>query len=110
MAANQPGKKDMTVLRPGIQQSVIRTEFGTPVWTGKENGHDVEVYRFVQGYSTGVKTGRAVFHGVADVFTCCLWEVVGTPVEAITNGDKLTVKVFYDENACATKVDIHKEQ
>jgi hypothetical protein len=110
MAAHQPGQKDMTVLKPGIHQSVIRTELGTPVWTGKENGQDVEIYRFIQGYSQGVKTGRAVFHGVADVFTLGLWEVVGTPVEMIENGDKVTVKVFYDENSYVTNAEIHAEK
>ena len=100
----------MTVLKPGIHQSVVRTELGMPVWTGKENGQDVEIYRFVQGYSQGAKTGRAVFHGVADVFTLGLWEVVGTPVEMIENGDKVTVKVFYDENSYITNVEIHGEK
>ena len=89
MAAHQPGQKDMTVLKPGIHQSVVRSRLGAPVWNGKENGQDVEIYRFVQGYSKGAKTGRAVFHGVADVFTLGLWEVVGTPVEMMRTAIRL---------------------
>ena len=77
MAAHQPGKKDMTAIKPGVHQSVVRTELGTPVWCGKENGCNIEIYRFTQGYSQGAKAGRAVFHGAADVLTLGLWEVVG---------------------------------
>ena len=51
-----------------------------------------------------------MFHGVADVFTLGLWEVVGTPVEMIANGDQVTVKVFYDENSYVTNVEIHGEK
>ena len=75
MAAHQPGKKDMTAIKPGVHQSVVRTELGTPVWCGKENGCNIEIYRFTQGYSQGAKAGRAVFHGAADVLTLGLWEV-----------------------------------
>lgn len=109
MAAHQPSQKDMTILKPGIHQSVVRTEFGAPVWSGKENDQNIEIYRFVQGYSQGAKTGRAVFHGAADVLTLGLWEVVGTPVESIASGDQYTVKVFYDDNSYVTKVDSTKE-
>ena len=52
----------------------------------------MEIYRFVQGFSQGAKAGRAVFHGVADVFMLGLWEVIGTPVETIENGSKVAVK------------------
>ncbi|MFZ2448544.1 MAG: hypothetical protein WAW37_19460 [Syntrophobacteraceae bacterium] len=109
MAAHQPGQKDMTVLKSGIHQSVVRTEMGTPVWTGKENEQTVDIFRFTQGYSQGEKTGRAVFHGAADVLTLGLWEVVGTPVESIASGDQYTVKVFYDDNSYVTRVDTKKE-
>lgn len=109
MAAHQPELKDMTAIKPGVHQSVVHTELGTPVWCGKENDCNIEIYRFTQGYSKGAKTGRAVFHGAADVLTLGLWEVVGTPVETIANGDKMTVKVYYDADSYATKVEAHVE-
>ncbi|MGO9021661.1 MAG: hypothetical protein ACLQVJ_25270 [Syntrophobacteraceae bacterium] len=109
MAAHQPELKDMTPIKPGVHQSIIHTELGTPVWCGKENDCDVEIYRFTQGYSKGAKTARAVFHGAADVCTLGLWEVVGTPVETIASGEKMTIKVTYDDNLYATKIDIHTE-
>lgn len=56
-----------------------------------------EIYQFIQGYSAGNRTGRAVFHGAADLFTLGLWEIVGTPVEGNYNGRKMTMRIFYDE-------------
>jgi hypothetical protein len=98
MAANQPAKKDMTVLKEGIHQSVVRAELGQPVWSGEEDGCPCDLYKFKQGYSKGSKAGRAIFHGLADVFTLGLWEVVGTPVELIASGTDVTAKVFYDKD------------
>ena len=78
MAAKQPEQKNLAVLTEGTHQSLIRAELGQPVWSGKDDqGFDVDVYQFVQGYSTGSKVARAVWHGIADVFTIGLWEVVG---------------------------------
>ena len=41
-------------------------------------------------HSTGNEpsAGRAVAHGVMDVLTLGLWEVVGTPVEAVAGQDQ----------------------
>jgi len=43
-----------------------------------------------------VKAARAFFHGAADVFIFGLWEVIGTPGEAIFSGSKMKVEVGYD--------------
>jgi uncharacterized protein YgiM (DUF1202 family) len=109
MAANQPAKKDMTVLKEGIHQSVVRAELGQPVWSGEEDGCPCDLYKFKQGYSKGSKAGRAIFHGLADVFTLGLWEVVGTPVELIASGTDVTVKVFYDKDLKVLRVQTLEE-
>jgi hypothetical protein len=54
------------------------------------------VFTFTQGYSTGAKTARALFHGVADVFTLGLWEVIATPGEAIFSGTDMKLEIAYD--------------
>jgi hypothetical protein len=41
--------------------------------------------------------GRAVAHGVLDVLTLGIWEIVGTPVEAI-QGKKNQLTIYYDSN------------
>ncbi len=55
------------------------------------------MFAFTQGYSKGTRAGRAFFHGVADVFTLGLWEVVGTPIELTATGTEMKVRVTYDE-------------
>ena len=77
-------------------------------WVGqfqlKKQGHQVDVFNFVQGYSKANKTARAVGHGVADVMTLGLWEVVGTPVEGIANGEINQVEVWYNNQNRVSKV------
>jgi len=98
MAAKQPSKKDVDLFKVGTQRSMLLAEFGAPTGSEVRDGKKFEVYKFVNGYSTGAKTGRAVFHGVCDVFTLGIWEVVGTPTEAILDGDEMAYEVSYDEN------------
>jgi len=97
MAANQPDKKDVSVFNAGTPRSHVIAEAGRPIHT-KENadGTLTDTFVFVQGYSTGSKAGRALFHGAADFFTLGLWEVIGTPVEAVADGTEVQVEVHYD--------------
>lgn len=97
MAANQPDEKDVSLFRAGTPRNLLLAEFGMPAASETRDGKLYDVFQFVQGYSTGVKAGRAVFHGVADVLTIGVWEVVGTPTEAVFDGDKMAYEVRYDE-------------
>ncbi|MFZ5802034.1 MAG: hypothetical protein ACOY3K_02830 [Candidatus Omnitrophota bacterium] len=97
MALKQPGKKNMQVLTAGIARENVVAHFGAPATTERENGERVDVYQFVQGFSGGAKATRALFHATADVFTLFIWEIIGTPTEAVWDGTKQTVKVTYDE-------------
>ena len=67
-----------------------------PAVSETRDGRKYEVFRFIQGYSTGAKAG--VFHGAADVVTLGLWEVVGTPAEAVFSGDEMAYQVSYDKD------------
>jgi len=67
-----------------------------------------EIFKFVQGYSSGAKAGRAFFHGAADVVTFGLWEVVGTPTEAVFNGDEMAYEVTYDDKDKIDQVTVLK--
>lgn len=105
MAAHQPGKKNLDVLSRGVPRDVVISELGAPIHSETENGKKVDIFKFVQGYSQGNKTLRTVGHGVADVFTLGLWEVVGTPAEATFHGQDMAVKVIYDaDNKVEDKV------
>ncbi len=108
MAAKQPGKKDLTVLRQGTERPLVIAELGQPVSSEKESNTTRDLYKFVQGYSKVTKAGRALFHGAADVFTAGIWEAVGTPAEAVMDGSEMLVQVIYDENNKVSKVDLLK--
>ncbi len=99
MAAKQPDKKDIDLFKIGTPRSMLLAEFGLPaVSEVREDGKKYEIYRFTQGYSGGAKTGRAVFHGAADIVTLGLWEAVGTPTEGAFDGTEMAYEVRYDEN------------
>lgn len=98
MAAHQPDKKDLSLLTPGTPRPVLLKEFGKPADSRMVDGRREDFFMFTQGYSSGVKTSRAVFHGAADVLTLGLWEIVGTPTEATFDGTKMAVDVKYDKN------------
>jgi outer membrane protein assembly factor BamE (lipoprotein component of BamABCDE complex) len=104
MATQQPGRKELSVLTNGVDRSRVIAELGTPLVTDEKDGKKTDTFYVRQGYSTGAKAGRAVFHAVADVFTCGLWEVVGTPVEAVAHGTDVKVSVCYDKNGNVEKV------
>jgi hypothetical protein len=104
MATQQPGRKDLSVLSNGVDRSRVIAELGTPLTTEEKDGKKTDVFYCRQGYSTGAKAGRAIFHAAADVFTLGLWEVVGTPVEAVASGTDIKVAVCYDENCKVEKV------
>jgi hypothetical protein len=106
MAANQPEKRDIHVLDRGTPRNQVIAELGAPAHSKVEEGKTCDIFLFVQGYGTGAKVGRAVFHGVADVITLGLWEVVGTPIEVVADGTEVKVEVFYDATECVEKVNV----
>jgi outer membrane protein assembly factor BamE (lipoprotein component of BamABCDE complex) len=97
-ATKQPEKKNLSVLHIGVPRTAVIAELGAPVLTETKNGEKVDVFKFFQGYSKTAKTARALAHGVADVYTLGLWEVVGTPIEGIANGEKNQLEVHYKNN------------
>ncbi len=96
MASTQPGERDISVLKEGASRSQVIAALGAPIWSGEKGGGKVDVFRFTQGYSKGAKVGRALFHGVADVLTLGLWEVLGTPIEVVASGTDTKVELTYD--------------
>ena len=98
MATKQPTKKDLSVLSEGTPRSHVIAEIGPPIHTDELEDGKMDIYKFVQGYTKGAKVGRALFHGVADVFTLGIWEAVGTPIELIADGKEATLEVYYDKD------------
>lgn len=96
MAASQPETKNLSVLQEGTLRNLVVAELGQPIWSGGDSQGRVDVYEFKQGYTRAFKTTRVVFHGLADLLTLGLWEVVGQPIERIYSGKTTRVEVAYD--------------
>lgn len=104
MAAKQPNKRDVSLFHEGTRRSLIIAEYGHPTTTEETKNGRIDVFKFTQGYSKVAKTSRAVGHGAMDVMTLGLWEVIGTPAEAIADGTEMAVEVQYNENDVVTQV------
>lgn len=92
-------KKEGTTIS-NVQQCRTRGQFiaqGGKVISRERlsNGDFVEVYQFKKERGS---TARAFMHGVLDVSTCGLWEVIGTPIEGCDKDEFFAVKVVYDSN------------
>lgn len=99
MAANQEDKKDLSLLKEGVLQSTLIGAYGMPESTVKDpNYGQCDIFRFKQGYNSGVKAGRTALHATADVLTLGIWEVVGTPIESAADGTMVAYQVCYDED------------
>ncbi|MBS0483987.1 MAG: hypothetical protein JSS06_02025 [Proteobacteria bacterium] len=110
MAAKQPEKRDIGLMKKGTARAVLISEFGAPAISEFRNDKRYEIFKFVQGYSTWAKAARAFAHGAADVVTLGLWELVGTPAEITFSGDEMAFQVSYDENDIADEVAFIKRE
>jgi hypothetical protein len=105
MAAKQPDYKNVELFKPGTTRGQLLGEFGQPVSTEtRKDGTKCDTFSFTQGYSGGAKAGRAVLHGVADVLTLGLWEIIGTPTEAVLNGNTVGYQACYGSDERVTEV------
>ena len=99
MAAKQPDAKNIDLFKKGTSRSLLLAEFGLHIASElREDGKKYEIFKFTNGYSKTAKAGRALLHGMADIATLGLWEIVGTPTEGTFSGDKVAFEVRYDHN------------
>lgn len=110
MAAKQPVTKNIELFKIGTPRDELIAEFGAPYISEENDGKQIEMFLFVQGYSKVVKTGRIIFHSVADVMTLGLWEIVGIPTEMVFNGNKMAFHVSYDENDHVDEVNVLRKK
>jgi hypothetical protein len=97
------GKPDpnIGVLSIGQDRGVVLLNLGQPAQTLTTATGRSDVFHLERGNQQSA--GRAIGHGVMDVLTLGLWEVVGTPIEGII-GDNFTVNIDYDHADKVTKV------
>ncbi len=105
MAATAQDRKDIKVLSVGNHRDLLRVELGEPVVTDTDgDGNKYDIFKFSKGFTGGEKFFHAAGHGVMDLATLGLWEIVGTPSESMSQTNEIQVKVIYDAGNIVTKI------
>lgn len=85
----------------GQDRAEVLATLGPAKKTYRSADKRVDVFKLKRGDEPSA--GRAIAHGVLDVATLCVWEVVGTPIEAV-QGESFYVTVQYDAEDRVTRV------
>ena len=94
MALKGKADPNLGVLGTGQDRAIAIATLGPPSKTYDAAGNRVDVFKLKRGDTPSA--GRAIAHGVMDFMTLCVWEVVGTPIEA-TQGETFYMTVYYDD-------------
>jgi hypothetical protein len=97
------GSKDPNIgaLSIGQDRGIVLLHLGKPSKTHLTDGTRVDVFDLELGNEPSM--GRALGHGVMDILTLGIWEIIGTPIEGFA-GEKLTITITYDADDRVTKV------
>jgi hypothetical protein len=96
MALSGEENPDLGAVRMGAERGEIELHLGAPIQTvSLEGGRRADVYEYQIGNQPSA--GRAIGHGVMDVLTLGLWEVVGTPIEGF-QGNTYHATITYDQD------------
>ena len=90
------GKKDpnLGAFRIGSTRGEVELQLGSPISTTTTGeGRRVDLYEYEIGNEPSA--GRAIAHGVMDVLTLGIWEIIGTPIEGF-QGTKHRLTITYD--------------
>jgi len=111
-ATSGPASKDLSVLERGTDRYEVIAELGQPIMTeNDENGHKVDLFKFMQGQHGAAKAGKGVLYGVMAVGTLGLSEVVTSPLEgAVGRGAEMQVKVVYNDQNRVDNVNVLKDE
>ncbi len=107
MAAAGDDEPNLSNVHRGASRGEIEMALGQPVSMSTErDGTLIATYEYVIGNEPS--TGRAIGHAALDVFTFGAWEIFGTPIEAMNQGEKINVTIRYDEAGNASQVQSSK--
>jgi hypothetical protein len=96
MALSGEENPDLGAIRVGAVRGEVELHLGAPVRSASlDDGRRADVYQYQIGNQPSA--GRAIGHGVMDVLTLGLWEVVGTPIEGV-QGETYYATITYDRD------------
>ena len=89
------GKRDANIgaLSIGQDRAIVMANLGQPAKTATTDAGRVDIFELQRGNAPS--GGRALAHGAIDVFTFGIWELIGTPIEAM-QGESYTMTIEYD--------------
>lgn len=102
MAASGSKERNIGAVTIGQDREVVVLHLGSPTRTLATSDGRSDIYELERGNEPSA--GRAALHGGLDVLTLGIWEVVGTPIEAM-QGEKFTVTIHYDSADKVTKIE-----
>jgi len=82
------GKKDpnLGAFRIGSTRGEVELQLGSPIsTTTTAEGRRVDLYEYEIGNEPSA--GRAIAHGVMDVLTLGIWEIIGTPIRGLSGNE-----------------------
>ncbi len=106
LALDGEDQPDLSILKPGVERTRIEAELGQPnSVVALDGGRTQSTYYYEIGNESS--GGRAAVHAGMDVLTLGLWELVGTPMEAM-QGEDMKLVVTYDSAGKAESFDVSK--
>ena len=92
MAASGKREPNLNMITIGSHRAEVGLQLGSPRASVAHDGGQYRTDTYEYELDNEPSAGRAVAHGVMDVLTLGLWELVGTPVEAF-KGEKREVVI-----------------
>jgi hypothetical protein len=107
MALSGDENPDLGAIRIGSQRGEIELHLGAPVQSvSLEDGRRADIYEYQNGNEPSA--GRAIGHGMMDLLTLGLWEVVGTPIEGV-QGKTYHATITYDRDDKVVEIKTQKK-
>ena len=106
MAMSGSDNPDLGAVRVGATRGEVEMQLGSPVRsTSLDDGMRMDVYAYEIGNEPSA--ARAIGHGVMDVLTLGVWEVIGTPIEGF-QGEKHQATITYDRDGKVVSIKTQK--
>jgi hypothetical protein len=106
MAMSGSNNPDLGTVKIGATRGEVEMQLGTPVRSASlDDGKRTDVYAYEIGNEPSA--ARAIGHGVMDVLTLGVWEVIGTPIEGF-QGEKHQATITYDQDDRVLRIKTQK--
>lgn len=107
MALHGKREVDVAALHIGQARDEVIMIVGQPMQTQTTETGRRDIFECQRGNAPS--TGRAIGHAAMDVLTWGLWEIIGTPVEALT-GQTYYLTITYDKEDKVTNIKTSQER